>query len=75
MANRYPFSFQCIAGGTRPVFAIVPNSLKPWALGLIFAGKSGPRFSHFLSSPKIACYPSCYQRVEDAAVKKRRARR
>ena len=75
MANRYLLSYQCFAGSTRPVFAIVPNALKPWALGVIFGEKSAARSPHFLSSPKTACYPSCYQRVEDAAVKKRRASR
>ena len=75
MANRYLLSYQCFEGSTRPIFAIVPNALKPWALYVIFAGENAPRSPHFLSFPKTACYPSCYQRVEDAAVKKRRARR
>ena len=75
MANRYLVSYQCLAGAPPPVFAIVPNALKPWALEAICAGKPALASPHFLPSLKTACYPSCYQRVEDAAVKKRRARR
>jgi len=75
MANRYLLRYQYFADASLSVSAIVPNPMNPWLLWPIQGGNSGPFPPLFLPSLKTACYPFCYQWVEDAAVNERRARR
>jgi hypothetical protein len=75
MANRYLPHYQCFADTSSSVSAIVPNPMNPWPLRPIQGENSVPPPPLFLPSLKTSCYPSYYQRVEDAAVNERRARR
>lgn len=75
MPNRHPFWNQQLAAASGPEITIVSNRLIQLLFRSLFEPGTRLLGLPFSSFPKSSCYPVCHQRVEDAAVKKRCARR